>query len=233
MMNEQRVEHVVIIPDGNRRWAKSHGLLAWQGHYEGSKRVEEVSREGIKLGITHLTVWGGSYNNLTERTKKEVSVLDAVYRKTAQAVLKSKEFAKTGTRVRFIGEWPKLLKEETVKKMREAENATKGFSSYNLTTLIGYNGDREMLHAIKNLIKRGEKDITDGSVKRELWTSDLPPVDLVIRTGGEPHLSTGFMMWDTRNAHLYFTDKTWPAFTVSDLKTAIAEFRNRERRFGK
>jgi len=232
-MNEQHVEHVAIIPDGNRRWAKDRGLPAWKGHYEGSKRTEEIVRGGIALGITHLTVWGGSYNNLTQRTEKEISVLDAVYRKAAQTLLKDKELIRTQTRVRFIGEWPKLLTEETVKKMREVERATKGFGRYNFTALIGYNGDREMLRAIKSLVKKGEKSPTDESVKAELWTCDLPPVDLVIRTGGEPHLSTGFMMWETRNAHLYFTETMWPAFTVANLETAIAEFRKKERRFGK
>lgn len=233
MNTEQYVEHVAIIPDGNRRWAKNKGLSGWQGHYEGFKRVEEIVRGGLELGITHLTIWGGSYNNLTQRTKKEIAVLDMIYRKTAQAILRSKEFKETGTRVRFIGEWPKLLKEATVKKMREAEEATRTFDRYHLTALIGYNGDREMMHAIKALVKKEEKNITDEAVKKELWTADLPPVDLVIRTGGEPHLSTGFMMWDTRNAHLYFTETMWPAFSVTELKTAIAEFRKKERRYGK
>lgn len=229
---DKAIEHVAIIPDGNRRWAKEKGLSPWKGHYEGAKRIEEIVRYGKDLGITHLTIWGGSYNNLTKRTKKEIAVLDTLYRKVATELLKNKNISTLKARVRFLGEWASLLRKETVEKMREVEQRTKSNTSYDLTYLIGYNGDREMLSAIKKLIKTGDK-VSSETLKKHLWTKDLPPVDLVIRTGNEPHLSTGFMMWETRNAYLLFSDKMWPAFGIADLKLAIEEFRTRERRFGK
>lgn len=229
---QKHTEHVAIIPDGNRRWAKEKSLHPWKGHYEGMQRIEEIVKNGKKLGITHLTIWGGSYNNLTKRTKREISVLDTLYRKAAKKLLHNQEFLDSETRVRFIGEWQQLLKKETVKSMQEVEFVTKGNSRYNLTGLIGYNGNREMLSAIKSIIKNHEGKIQSETIKKYLWTHDLPPVDLVIRTGAEPHFSNGFMMWDIQDAHFHFSNKMWPDFNMTDLHTIIQDFRKKERRFG-
>jgi undecaprenyl diphosphate synthase len=229
----ERTEHIAIIPDGNRRWAKERGLLPWEGHREGLKRVEEIVRFIKDTEITHLSVWGGSYNNLTKRTKKEIAVLDLLYRETAKKLLNNKEVFSYQVRVRCLGEWKELLKQKTVEAIEKLEEKTKHFANKHLTLLIGYNGDREMLEAIRSIALKKIKTIDDEMVKKHLWSHDLPPIDLVIRTGGEPHLSTGFMMWDTRNAHLYFSDKMWPSFAVSDFKKAVAEYRKREKRRGK
>ncbi len=226
-----KIKHLAIIPDGNRRWAKARGLQSWKGHLKAADATSEIIKAAFKLGIQYVTIWGGSYDNLSKRSQKEIWVLDRVYRRMAQKFIKDKETQAKRVRLRAIGEWPKLLKPATVKTLISTEETTKNYGDYNLTLLIGYNGDREMLAAVNKLIKKGEK-ATDESIKRELWTKELPPVDLIIRTGGEPHLSAGFMMWDIRYSQLYFTDKLWPDFTKKDLEKAVEYYTTLERRLG-
>src|SRR3989344_4157676 len=189
------IKHLAIIPDGNRRWAKAKGLAPWQGHIKASKNIPEIIRGAFALGINSVTIWGGSYDNLTKRTPKEIEVLDRVYSLLAERFLKSKDVEDGKVRLSVLGEWKKLLRAKTKQDLIKAENATKKNGPHNLTLLIGYNGDREMVEAINKLIKAGLR-VNEEDIKRTLWTKDLPPVDLVIRTGGEPHLSAGFMMWD-------------------------------------
>lgn len=224
--------HIAIIPDGNRRWAKKRKLKPWQGHYEGAKRFEEVGKEAADMGIKYLTIWGGSYDNLTKRSKSEINALDRAYREEAKRALKDKDVIKN-TRVRIIGEYNKLLSSKTIDAFKELEEKTKNNTKNNLTLLIGYNGDREMLSAIKKIARRAKGQITEKIIKNNLWTKELPPVDLVIRTGNEPHLSAGFMMWDVKYSVLHFSDKLWPDFTKTEFKKAIKEFSSRERRKGK
>jgi len=229
--------HVAVIIDGNRRWATARGKLPWDGHVEGAKRVEEISKEAINLGIKYITFWGGSYNNLTKRSKQEIKFLDEkMYRVWANRALEDKEIKEKGIRIRFLGEWPDLLSEPTKEAMRAVEKATSKHNRYHLTYLIGYNGDREMLRAVRGILKDKPSRVDGRTIKSHLWTKDLPPVDLLIRTGEDPknpHISTGFMMWDVKDALLHFNPKMWPAFTKADFRRVIANFSKRERRFGK
>ncbi len=109
---------------------------------------------------------------------------------------------------------------------------TKDYNNYFLTVLVAYNGVDEMVEAVKNIAKSRNAEITSDLIKENLWTGDLPPVDLLIRTGGEPHNSTGFMMWHTANTQFYFTKTLWPDFDKKEFKKAIEEYGERERRFG-
>lgn len=233
MVKNSPPRHVAVIPDGNRRWAKERGMPGWRGHLEGAKRVEEIVRTAVDLDIKCFTLWGGSYDNLTKRSKGELIVLNRIYKELTRKLLKSKTIHERGVRVKFIGEWPKLLNEGVAGLMRQAEKETAQYTAYQHSYLIGYNGDREMLDAVNRLVKEGRGRATDKLLKSYLWTADLPPVDLVVRTGGEPHLSTGFMMWHTRDAQLYFTEKLWPDFDGKSLEEALREYGKRKRRFGK
>ena len=229
--------HIAIILDGNRRWAKERGLLPWEGHARGAKRVEELSKHLVDLGIKYISFWGGSYNNLTKRSPREIKFLDErAYRPWAKRALEDKYIEKHGVRIRFIGEWPTLLSKETRLAIEAVQEKTKGYSKHHITYLIGYNGDREMLSAIRSIVKNRPNKISEETIKSHLWTKDLPPVDLLIRTGEgtkTPHISAGFMMWDTKDAVLHFSPKPWPAFTKTDLNKIISYFSEVERRFGK
>ncbi len=226
------IKHLAIIPDGNRRWAKAKGLQQWHGHIKASKNIPEIIKGAFAMGINYVTIWGGSYDNLTKRTPKEIDVLNKMYGLLSAQFLKSKDVRDGKVRLRILGEWKKLLGVKAKQDLIKAEDTTKKSGPYNLTLLIGYNGDREMVEAINKLIRAGTK-VDEEGIKRALWTKDLPPVDLIIRTGGEPHLSAGFMMWDVRYAQLYFTEKFWPDFGIKDLKKAVEYYRRLNRRWGK
>lgn len=225
--------HVAVVPDGNRRWARKRGWPGWRGHLKAAKPIEEVAQEAVELGVQYLTVWGGSYANLTKRSRKEISVLNRFYKELAEKLLRSNFVHQKKVKVKFVGEWPKLLNKSVIEAIKKIEEATSSYNSYRYTCLVGYNGDREMLDAISRLLKDGYSRATPSLLKSYLWTADLPPVDLVIRTGGEPHLSTGFMMWHTRDAQLYFSDKMWPDFGKADFVAAVKDYSQRERRFGR
>jgi len=226
--------HVAIILDGNRRWAKKRGLQPWKGHLVGiGDQAQDVIRAAFDLGVDYLTLWAGSYDNLTKRSKTEIKMLNEAYRRFAQRILNDEEIKKRDIMVKFVGEWEKVLEKKTVDLLKKVESHTKNHKGPTLTPLIAYNGDRELLEAVSKL-KRGRK-ISAAELKETLWTKDYPQVDFIIRTGvdGDPHNSAGFMMWLTRDSQLYFSKKLWPDFTKEDLKKAIKDYESRERRLGK
>lgn len=225
--------HIAIIPDGNRRWARKRGLKSWEGHLRGiGAFAKNIAWTAFDSGARYLTIWGGSYDNLTKRSRIEIRMLNEAYRRFAKDILEDEEIRNRGIRVSFIGEWRDVLEGRTIEILDKAERATRGNKNNFLTILIAYNGDREMLEAINRLI-RGDLGATAKSVMASLWTGNLPPVDLVIRTGGEYRLSAGFMMWNIQYAELYFSPKMWPDFNKRDLLKAIHTYSARERRFGK
>lgn len=142
---------------------------------------------------------------------------------------------KNKVRVRCFGRWNEILKDAALEKViRELEEKTKNYRENSLTVLFGYDGRREMIEAIqKSKCKNQSAKLSYDDVKNALWTGDLPQVDLVIRTGGEPHWSAGFMMWLTADSQFYFTEKFWPDFGKEEFKKALADYTRRERRFGK
>ena len=228
--------HVAIVPDGNRRWAKKHGLKPWEGHREGiGKNSQEVARAAFDAKIKYFTIWGGSYDNFTKRPKVEVKHMNTVYQQFIADLLQKGEVFEKKIRVSFLGEWLRVLDKKTIQSIKKIEEETKQFKSRYFTILSVYNGDREIVDAIRRIAKDNAANATPETLRSHLWTADLPPVDLVIRTGveGDPHNSAGFMMWHTRDSQLYFSSKLWPDFTKNDLKLAIKDYQTRERRLGK
>ncbi len=226
-------KHIAIIPDGNRRWATAQGKPGWRGHEEGAKRFEEVAEEAFRSGCTHVTFWGASVDNLAKRTLIETTFLFKVFRKILEKELKFKRFIKNQIKIHIIGKWADFDKQtKTYQLVKSVENAGKDFQERVITILFGYDGKMEMLEAIEKL-KQEHLPTTEQNLKDKLWTKNLPPVDLVIRTGGEPHWSAGFLMWHTADSQFYFTEKLWPDFGPKELQLALADFAERGRRFGK
>jgi len=227
--------HIAIIPDGNRRWARRHNILPWKGHEEGVERFHEIADAAFKRHIPYLTFWAASEDNLTKRSKREVSFLVSLLQTWIQKELDTKDFLKHEARFRFIGRWKQLLhgakKLETL--VRTLEEQTKQCDKHDLTILFGYDGQREMIEAIKQIKNDPAAEVNEVTLREALPTGILPPVDLVIRTGGEPHWSAGFMMWQTANAQLSFTKTLWPDFKIKEFETILDDFSKRERRFGK
>ena len=230
-------KHVAVIPDGNRRWARKKGLKPWIGHQEGVNDFEKVLEKAIELKIPYLTFWGGSYDNLTKRAKIELSFLFKVYTAQFKRIITDERIHQNKVKVNVLGRWKEILPEETQQAIGEAMKATKDYNKYFLTFLLAYNGTDEMMDCVRkivNLAKQKSVKVTEKLIKENLWTKDLPPVDLMIRTGCEddPHLSAGFMMWDTAYSQLHFTKTFFPDFSPKEFEDIIRDYSKRERRHG-
>ncbi|MDD5098866.1 MAG: polyprenyl diphosphate synthase [Candidatus Colwellbacteria bacterium] len=229
--------HLAIIPDGNRRWAKQKGIPGFMGHKKGAETMEQIISAAFDMDVTHLTIWGASVANVTERSKEEVDFLFSVFEDSFKRLLNSPKLSERKARVRILGEWRNRFSDSLKNVCEELINNTEKNDGPSLTFMLAYSGTGEILEAAKNIAERKAADqsfeITRESYKESLMTKELPPVDLVIRTGGEPHWSDAFMAWDTANAQLYFTETFWPAFSEEELKSAIDKFNATERRMGK
>lgn len=224
--------HIAIIPDGNRRWAINQKKKVFLGHKEGAVILEKILRASFDAGVHCFTVWGASEDNLTKRSRDEVRVLSKIFISTLTKLLKSKELKQYDVRIFIRGRFRELLNNEALNDIAEKiEKETEHRSGKILTVLLGYDGRKEMLSAISKIQKQ-KREITEQLLLDQLWTGHLPPIDFVIRTGGEPHWSAGFMMWHTANSEFYFTKTLWPAFSEKELSSAFREFARRRRMMG-
>ena len=229
-------QHIAIIPDGNRRWAKGRGLPAGEGHRRGVAKFHEIMDEAFLRGVPCLTFWAASADNLTKRSRLEVKLLVTLLRNELTAKEFRERLIRDKVRIHFVGQWNELLHDaDLAASIHVVEAETAKFETSHLTILFGYDGRQEMVEAIKK-ISQSKKRITAGGVRESLWTGFLPPVDLVIRTGEEQagwsHWSSGFMMWLTANAQFYFTKTFWPGFSVAEFNRVLKEYAERERRYG-
>jgi undecaprenyl diphosphate synthase len=231
------IDHIAIIPDGNRRWARANGKTEEQGHLEGFERGREIIEKAFIGRVKNLTFWGTSLDNLVKREEEEVKHLYGGFQKYFNYLLTYKEIHKQGVKVNMLGRWQELFPKSLQKIIQTVIDTTQGYSNYTLNFLLGYNGDEEMLRAIQSIseqkLQNPDLIVTPELIKQSLYTKDLPPVDLLIRTGGEPHNSVGFMMWDTANSQYYFTDMNYPDFGMAEFDAAIAEYKTRGQRRGK
>lgn len=227
--------HVVIIPDGNRRWAKQRGLEPWKGHFAGAENTEKLLRKALKMGIGCFSMWGSSMENLKKRPLAESRQLLKVYEEYFTKLLHSSDIHDYQVKINFIGRWEEQFPQSLKKILHDCLEATKNYSKNVLNFFLAYSGDDEMVEVVKRIAEKSisPKSISAKTIKENLMTHNLPEVDYMIRTGGEPHLSSGFMMWDTANAQLYFSEKYYPDFGVSEFEVAIKDFARRSRRLGK
>ena len=227
--------HVAIVPDGNRRWAKERGLDPWQGHEAGAKNTEKLLRKALAMGIKCVSLWGSSVENLTKRPLLEKKELLRIYEEYFIKLINSADIHDNEVKINFIGKWEEQFPQSLKKIMYEGLDVTKNYSKHILNFFLAYSGDDEMLEAIKNISKDGllPEAINKETLKKYLMTKDLPTVDYLIRTGGEPHLSAGFMMWDIANAQLFFSEKYYPDFDDQQFQLAIEDYQQRSRRHGK
>jgi len=227
--------HIVLIPDGNRRWAKRNGMLPWQGHVEGAKILERILKKAWELKISHFTFWASSLDNLKKRPKKEVNTLLSLYKKYFEKLLREKKIFEEKVRVNVFGRWKEFFPQSLKNLIFKITEKTKANNNYFLSILVAYNGTDEMLEAIKRIKRKNYSVINEKVLKENLWTGSLPPVDLIIRTGCEndPHNSAGFMMWHTAYSQFHFTKTLFPDFTEKEFEKAINDFLTRERKFGK
>jgi undecaprenyl diphosphate synthase len=232
--------HIAIIPDGNRRWAKKAGMKPWEGHRAGADRIEEISREALKKEIKHLTFWGSSKDNLQKRPLEEKRELLRIYEKYFQKLITDPDVYENKTGINIVGDWEKQFPRKLKNILMDGIEKTKNHTHNFLNFMLAYNGDDDVLHAVKKIkesILKEKKNlkITADLFKENLLSSKLPPVDLIIRTGteGDPHNSAGFLMWQTQNSQYHFSEKLFPDFGPKDFRKIVEEFKKRKRRLGK
>lgn len=222
--------HIAIIIDGNRRWAKEKGLPTLVGHKKGTENVRKIIKQAQKLGVQFLTFYCFSTENWN-RTKKEIDYLMDLFTLFIKKNLE--EMAKENIVFKHIGD-PKKLPKRLQKALFDACEKTKNNSGTVVSLALNYGGRDEITRAIRKIIQEKIKpeDITDKVINDHLDTVSLPYPDLLIRTSGEQRLS-GFLLWQGAYTELYFPKTYWPDFKEEDLDMAIAEFKKRQRRFGK
>lgn len=223
-------QHIVLFPDGNRRWAKQKGVHTLEGHKQGYNNLLDFSSWCKNRGVKVLTAFGFSTENWN-RTEEEVNYLMKLLESCLIDNLA--KYDKDGVKVRVIGQRERLPKslQEAIKK---TEEATKNNQNLFLNLAISYGGKWDILNAVKNIVKEGiEPDkIDEKMIEEHLFTAGLSMPDFIIRAGGEMRMSN-FVLWQAAYSELYFCPKLWPNFTEQDLNEALVEFDKRARRFGK
>jgi len=225
-----KVVHLGIIMDGNRRWAAEKGKSSMEGHIAGARKVREVVRWCSERDIRYLTLYAFSTENW-KRSKAEVAFLIKLIGKFLEENLK--EFSKEGGQMLFIGDkspFPESLK----RRIDEAEIITRNNEKITVSILLNYGGRAEITAAVKKLVENNAKpeEITEELVAESLYTAGIPDPDLIIRTSGEQRLSN-FLLWQSAYSELYFCRNHWPDFSEKDLDKALEEFSLRQRRLGK
>lgn len=223
-------EHIAIILDGNRRWAKAKGLPTFFGHKKGMENAKKIVLHAQKMGVKVITMYGFSTENWS-RSEKEVGYLMKLFEKYIDTNIA--DYKKRGIRFRHIGslkELPVSLQE----KIKHAIELTKDCTGIIANMALNYGGRDEIKRAVQKIIKSGTKasEVDFETISRNLDTAGLPDPDLVIRTSGEQRTS-GFLLWQGAYSELYFPKVEWPDFDTDQFDKAIAEFNKRQRRFGK
>ena len=231
-MSEEKIKPVPkcigIIIDGNRRWAKEQGVSAAGGHKAGYETLKKFVGWARDAGVQHVVAYVFSTENWN-RSPKEVKGLMNLTR----FVLKHELgwFKKEDVRVQIVGD-RKRLDGDIQKMIESVEDETKDMDSIHLVLALSYGGRAELVAAAKTLVDRGDKNVTEASFLNALWTSSVPEVDMIIRTGGELRLSN-FLPWQSAYSELFFTDTLWPAYTKEEFMNMIEVFATRERRHGR
>ncbi|MEK7541064.1 MAG: polyprenyl diphosphate synthase [Patescibacteria group bacterium] len=223
-------QHIVLFPDGNRRWAKQKGIASLEGHTQGYNNLLDFSEWCKNRGVRVLTAFGFSTENWN-RTEEEVNYLMNLLEKCLVDNLE--KYNKDGVRVKVIGQRERLPK-SLQEAIETTEKNTTENSNLNLNLAISYGGKWDILNAVKKIT---EEKISADKIDEKLFesylsTAGLPNPDLIIRAGGEMRMSN-FVLWQAAYSELYFSPKLWPDFTERDLDLALEEFDKRQRRFGK
>lgn len=219
--------HVAVVPDGNRRWARARGLTPSDGHRVGIRGVGPVAEAAWAAGVEVFTFWWGSPSNLLNRDRDEVAVITGCLRDWLEDEGASL-VSRAGAAFEVHGRWRSLCPD--IEPGVAAIRGAAGVGARRLVLLMGYDGREEIRAAAQALGGAGESLADFG---RATWTGGLPPVDLLIRTGGEPHNSAGFMAWSAADAQLAFPQVLWPAFTPELLAGILRTYGVTGRRFGR
>ena len=227
-------KHVAIIMDGNGRWAKSQNKERTFGHKNAIKAVREAISACNEVGIPYLTLYTFSTENWNRPTEEVDTLMNLL---SSTLLQEAEEIFSRGIRIRAIGDLealPEHVRNQLYNIMELTKNNTKG----NLTLALSYGSQKEILNAVKELCKKvkngdiNENDIDEKLFEQHLYTKEIPPVDLLIRTSGEVRVSN-FLLWQIAYAEMQFIDVLWPDFTKETFFQCILDYQTKERRFGK
>jgi tritrans,polycis-undecaprenyl-diphosphate synthase [geranylgeranyl-diphosphate specific] len=225
--------HLGLIPDGNRRWARLHGLPPVEGHKRGAQVMEEFLRWCLKDDrIGELSIYGLSTENLQKRSRQELRCLYGLMQEYFRKLLDSEEIYEYEVRVKVLGRYYRLP-DSVVRLIRELMEATRHHSKKFVNILVAYGAQDELLQSVRSLARSLMSGrlgrVTEAALRRHLWVGR--PLDLVIRTGGDHRLSN-FLLYQAAYAELIFVDKYWPDFTYGDFRRCLEQFERAQRRMG-
>jgi len=220
-------EHIAIIMDGNRRWAKKKSLPIKLGHKNGAEALRRIVEYCKKIGVKYLTVYAFSTENW-KRSKEEVDDLMNLLREYLGKI--EEDINGKNIRAKIIGDITKLDL-DLQNKIKSLEEKTKDCSALTFQIALNYGGRDEIVNAVNNIIKNNVKEISEETFEKYLYTANVPDPDLIIRTAGEKRIS-GFLLWQCAYTEFVWTDVLWPDFGEKDLDLAIEEFNTRIRKFG-
>ncbi len=226
-------EHIAIIMDGNRRWAKKKNLPIKLGHREGAKTLEKIVRYAKKIGVKYLTVYAFSTENW-KRSEDEVNSLMELLERYLNDFAKKADTE--NIKVVVLGD-PEPFNDSLRKSMNDAMERTKNNDGITFNICLNYGGRDEIVKATKNIAKKIKNDeisiddIDEDLISKNLYTKNMPDPDLMIRTSGEMRTS-GFLLWQLSYTEFIFLEKYWPDFDEDDLENCIEIYQKRHRKFG-
>ena len=229
IVEQTKLQHIAIIMDGNRRWAKNNMLPSAMGHKKGVEALKKTLKAAHKFGVKYLTLYAFSTENWN-RKQEEVDFLMGLLANTIKSQLD--ELNQNNVKLRFIG-YLKALNPTLQEILAQAVETTKNNTGVNLQIAINYGARNEITNAIKDMMYQGVKpeDVDEELVSKFLYTNQIPDPDLLIRTGGEMRISN-YLLWQIAYCELYITSIYWPEFDEEALKNSILEFAKRQRRWG-
>ena len=232
-------QHVGIILDGNRRFARELMKRPWLGHKMGLEKARTVLEWACERGIRYVTAYVLSLENFQTRPKRELRMILEYFGEEMDNILTSADHVinRFAVQVRFIGR-THILPDELQEKMKRVEQKTKNNKKHTINIAIAYGGQQEPVDAMKKILQEGlagaikPSDLDETLLKEHLYTNGQPYPDMILRTGGERRLSN-FLPFQSAYSELIFTDTKWPALTEKEFDSALKEFSKRQRRFGR
>jgi len=221
--------HVGYIIDGNRRWARKHGLPTYEGHLAGYNAVKEVAFATLEAGVQYMSVYVFSSENWSRSQEEIKGLMSLVLR---LFTTDAKYFDENNIRLKVLG-MREGLDDKIIKSIAKLEARTKNNTAGTLAICLNYGGQQEIVDAVKHIVSSGIKaeDVTNDVIAENLYGAEIPPMDVIVRTSGEKRLSN-FMLWRAAYSEFIFLKKMWPDMTKEDVTAIIKEYTRRHRRFG-
>lgn len=222
-------KHIGFIVDGNRRWAREHGLPSYEGHLAGYEALKTIGLATLESGVEYMSAYAWSTENWRRSEDEAMRIM-----KLTMQVLKRdlKVFNEKNVRLKVLGS-REGLSSKLVSAIESAEESTKNNTGGTFALCFNYGGQQEIVDAVKKIVDSGcdSQEVDTKLIENNLYAPDVPPVDVIVRTGGEKRISN-FMLWRSAYSEFIFLDKFWPDMTKDDLQYILKEYKQRQRRFG-